>query len=83
MPDGLIYIAGSGATAVGWLRFSYFWDIVPFMDLLYVIAAKRGMGIGREIVEKWESDMFHEGADSILRSTQADENAQHFYRKLG
>ena len=81
--DGLIYIACDGSSYAGWLRYSYFWDIIPFMDLLYVLEANRGIGIGRGIVEKWESNMFQAGANFVLTSTQADENAQHFYRKLG
>ena len=81
--DGLIYLACDGPSPVGWLRFSYLWDIIPFMNLLHVLETSRGKGFGRGIVEKWESDMFHSGADFVLTSTQADENAQHFYRKLG
>jgi GNAT superfamily N-acetyltransferase len=81
--DGLIYITCDVSSPVAWLRFSYFWDIIPFMNLLYVLEANRGEGVGRAIVKKWGSDMFHSGADFVLTSTQADENAQHFYRKLG
>ncbi|MEJ2750228.1 MAG: GNAT family N-acetyltransferase [Anaerolineae bacterium] len=81
--DGLIYIACDESCPVSWLRFGYIWDIVPMMNLLYVLEANRGKGIGSKIVKKWESDMFHSGADFVLTSTQADENAQHFYRKLG
>ncbi|MCP4753352.1 MAG: GNAT family N-acetyltransferase [Proteobacteria bacterium] len=80
--DGLIYVAYTGSSPMGWLRFSYFWDIIPFMDLLFVLETNRDKGIGRGLVEKWESDMFQSGADFVLTSTQSDENAQHFYRKL-
>ncbi len=81
--DGLIYVACIESSPAGWLRFSYMWGIIPFMDLLYVLEANRGQGIGRGIVEKWEYAMFQSGAEFILTSTQADETAQHFYRKLG
>lgn len=34
-------------------------------------------------MEFWEKDMRQQGYGMLLTSTQADENAQHFYRKLG
>lgn len=52
------------------------------MDLLYALEANRGQGTGRGIVEKMGYDMFQSGAEFVLTSTQADETAQHFYRKL-
>lgn len=81
--NGLIYMACDKSSPVGWLRFGYFWDIIPMMNMLTVLEAHRGKGIGRTIVQKWESDMFHSGVDFVLTSTQVDETAQHFYRKLG
>ncbi len=81
--DGQIYICHEGKLPVGWLRYSYFWDTIPFMDLLFLLEEHRGKGFGRRLVYRWESDMFQTGADLVLTSTQADEQAQHFYRKLG
>ena len=34
-------------------------------------------------MEYWEGDMKSKGYDMVLTSTQVDEEAQHFYRKLG
>ena len=34
-------------------------------------------------MEFWEADMKKQGFGMLLTSTQVDENAQHFYRKLG
>jgi ribosomal protein S18 acetylase RimI-like enzyme len=31
----------------------------------------------------WEADMRRRGYDLVMTSTQSDEEAQHFYRKLG
>ena len=31
----------------------------------------------------WENEMRGRGYDLVMTSTQADETAQHFYRKLG
>ncbi len=82
--DGLVYIAcDENSHGLALLRFSYFWDTIPYMDLLYVVESHRGQGIGRQLVDQWESDMFSADAQLVLTSTQADEDAQHFYRKLG
>lgn len=34
-------------------------------------------------MEYWENDMKEQGYGMVLVSTQVDEEAQHFYRKLG
>lgn len=34
-------------------------------------------------MEHWEKEMKAQGYGMLLTSTQADENAQHFYRRLG
>ena len=35
------------------------------------------------LMEYWEKDMKSQGYGMLLTSTQVDEDAQHFYRKLG
>ena len=35
------------------------------------------------LIKYWENDMKSQGFRMLLTSTQVDENAQHFYRKLG
>lgn len=81
--DGRIYICLKDNSPIGWLRYGFFWDIIPIMNMLSVLETYRGQGIGTRLVSQWESDMFQSGADMVLTSTQADEEAQHFYRKLG
>ena len=34
-------------------------------------------------MEYWEKEMSEQGFKLLMTSTQVDENAQHFYRKLG
>ena len=43
----------------------------------------RGKGYGKQLMEYWEKDMKEQGYGMLLTSTQTDETAQHFYRKLG
>ncbi len=78
-----IFVAKIDAELVGWLRFGYFWDNLPFMNLLFVLESHRGNHIGTKLVLHWEAAMQAQGFDQALTSTLADETAQHFYRKLG
>lgn len=69
--------------AVGWLRYGYFWDMVPFMNLLFVEADCRNRGHGTGLITFWENEMRARGHHLVMTSTQADELAQHLYRRLG
>lgn len=67
----------------GWLRYGYFWDNIPFMNMLWINEEYRSKGIGREIVLFWEREMKSKGYGMIMTSTLSNEEAQQFYRKLG
>ena len=67
----------------GWLRFNLFWDNIPFMNLLFILEEQRGKGYGKKMVEFWEHEMVKQGYKFVMTSTQSNEEAQHFYRKLG
>ncbi len=69
--------------AVGWIRFNYFWDEIPFMNMLYLFDDYRRKGYGRQLVDFWEKEMKFKRHKFVMTSTQSDENAQHFYRSLG
>jgi len=68
---------------VGWLRFGFFWDTIPFMNQLFILSDYRGKGFGKELVLFWENEMKKLQYKLLLTSTQSDENAQYFYRGLG
>jgi len=78
-----IYILEENGTPQGWLRYGLFWDSIPFMNLLWVMEEHRGKGWGRALVQRWEDDCRAAGYTCVMTSTQANEDAQHFYRKLG
>lgn len=77
------YVLLDGDTPVGLLRYNLFWDNTPFCTLLYVAPDHQGQGCGRLLMQHWEKDMKARGYGMLLTSTQVDEGAQHFYRKLG
>ncbi|MBP1906348.1 GNAT superfamily N-acetyltransferase [Paenibacillus turicensis] len=68
---------------IGWMRYGYFWDNTPFMNLIWLDEPYRSKGIGKQVVLFWEEQMKEKGFNLMMTSTQADEGSQHFYRKLG
>ena len=68
---------------VGVLRYSFFWQRLPFLDLLYIDDAYRNCGFGKQMMRKWEETMSTMGYKYVMTSTQADEDAWRFYEKLG
>ena len=51
--------------------------------MLFVEWSEQKKGYGRRLMEYWEQDMKEQGYGMVMTSTQVDEEAQHFYRKLG
>ena len=81
--DKEIIIAKSENEFLGWLRFGFFWDSIPFMNMLFIDEVHRSKGIGKKLVQFWESEMKNREHKIVMTSSQTDEEAQHFYRKLG
>lgn len=78
-----IIVIRDNSQPVGWLRFGYFWDTVPFMNMLFIAEGKRRKKLGTNLVAYWEKEMQQRGYDMVMTSTQSDEQAQHFYRRIG
>jgi ribosomal protein S18 acetylase RimI-like enzyme len=78
-----VYIVREGNEIVGTLRYSLFWDNTPFMNMLKIKEAYQKKGLGSSLVLFWEKEMMQEKHACVMTSTQADESAQHFYRKIG
>lgn len=81
--DQMGYVLTTEDQPAGILRWSLFWDSIPFCNLLYIKDSQQRKGYGRKLMEYWETDMISRGYDLVMTSTQSDEEAQHFYRKLG
>ena len=78
-----VYIVQEDKEIIGWLRYNLFWDSIPFMNMIYLLEKYRKNGIGKKLVHHWESEMKKKGFNDVLTSTQSNEDAQHFYRKMG
>ena len=77
------YVLFLCGTPVGILRYNLFWDNTPFCTMLFIDHKHQGKGLGKKLLEHWEKDMKSQCYGMLLTSTQVDESAQHFYRKLG
>ena len=80
--DAEIIVVLDNAKNIGWLRFNYFWDEIPFMNMLWIEEDYRRKGIGTKLVNFWEIEMHQRNNNQVMTSTLSDETAQHFYRKL-
>lgn len=78
-----VYVLRDSDKVVGVLRYSLFWQTVPFLDLIYLDKTYRGKGYGRLMISRWEQDMKNVGFSYCMLSTQADESGKFFYEKLG
>jgi GNAT superfamily N-acetyltransferase len=81
--QGEVIVAMENSRIIGWLRYGYFWDGIPFMNMLTVVEERRGQGIGTQLIKYWENIMREKGFTEVLTSTYAHERGQFLYRKLG
>ena len=68
---------------VGVIEYKDFWKGMPYLSLIKLAPEYRRKGIGRTAMRLFEDEMRTCGNKAVLLSTQADEEAQHFYRKIG
>tara|TARA_B100000029_G_scaffold373776_1_gene368045 strand:+ start:938 stop:1351 length:414 start_codon:yes stop_codon:yes gene_type:complete len=80
--DAEIIVVLDDEQNIGWLRFNYFWDEIPFMNMLWIEEDYRRKGIGTRLVNFWETEISQRDKNQVMTSTLSDETAQHFYRKL-
>lgn len=77
------YVLIKNNKLIGLLRYNLFWDNTPFCTMLFIDWNYHKQGYGKQLMDFWEQDMKAQGYGMLLTSTQVDEEAQHFYRKLG
>lgn len=79
----IIIIKNENNKNIGWLRYGFFWDNIPFLNMIYLDKKYRNLGIGKKSIKFWEKEMKSKGYDLVMLSTLSNEKAQYFYRKLG
>ena len=78
-----IFIVEKNSQIIGWLRYNLFWDNIPFMNMVNFLVEYRKKGLGAKLVKYWEEEMKQKSFKNVLTSTQLNEEAQHFFRKIG
>lgn len=81
--DRMAYVLLCDGQPAGLLRYNLFWDEHPFCTMLYIAPDRQRQGLGARLLRHWEKDMRARGYGLALTSTQADEDAQRFYRRMG
>ena len=77
------YIISDAGKPAGIMRYNLFLDNTPYLTLIHLEQPHHGKGFGRQAVLFWEREMRELGYKMVMTSTNVDEQAQHFYRKLG
>ncbi len=77
------YVIWENKQRIGIITHCILWDNLPFLNLIYIREEYRGKGFGKQAIIHWENEMKNQGYKMTLLSTQADEEVQHLYRKLG
>jgi GNAT superfamily N-acetyltransferase len=81
---GEYLIATQNGDPAGFLRFSWFWGAIPYMNLIYVLPEKRRSGVGSALLESWERSMIGQGANLLMTSSMSDEpEPPSWYRRRG
>ena len=68
---------------IAWLRFSYLWGDIPFMNFIFVSENYRRKGIGARLLSFWKKEMQKKCFKTLMTSSLADEQGQFFHRKHG
>jgi len=77
------YVIWEGNQRIGIMTHCILWDHLPFMNVIIIKEEYRNQGFAKQAIISWENEMKRQGYKMTLISTQADEGAQHLYRKLG
>ena len=77
------YVIKDAGKSIGVLRYNLFWDLIPFLTLIFFGEPYRHRGFGTQAMIQWETEMRSLGYTLVMTSTMVEETSQHFYRKLG
>lgn len=81
--DKRVIVFKTADIIMGTARWNYFWDSIPFLNMLYVPSGYTHHGVGKALLAFWEKEMESQGHSRVFTSTMTEENGQHFLRKFG
>lgn len=71
---GEYFIAERYQKPVGFLRWSWFWGKVPYMDMIYVAPSARRIGTGTLLLSHFEKVAATRGIEITMTSCESDEH---------
>ena len=78
------WIAEADGELIGWLRYSWFWRAIPYMERIRVLDDQRRAGVGTALFQAWEGAMRARGATLLMTSsTGYEEEPQAWHRRNG
>jgi ribosomal protein S18 acetylase RimI-like enzyme len=80
--DGRLFIIEFAGEPAGFIKFYVLWKMLPFIEVIVIREDLRNRGIGLAAVRSWEREMANRSFSCTLISTQADESAQGFWRRI-
>lgn len=82
--DGQMFVARMNGQVVGFLAYTVIWGNCPFVELLKVIPAFQGHGVGRTLMEAVKAEVRGMGFKRLISSSEASNpGGQIFHEKLG
>lgn len=77
-------VASDGPEVVGYLRFSWFWGRIPYMEMIQVAAERRRQGVGTALVQAWQAAMAARGEKVLMTSSvESAVEPQAWHRRNG
>ena len=58
---------------IGFLRYSYFWGSIPYMDMIFILEHHRRGGAGTALFDFWKTKMEENGAKILMTSSATEE----------
>lgn len=81
---GEYLIAERDQKAIGFLRWSWFWGKVPYIDMIYVAPSARRVGAGALLLSHFGKVAYAHGSEIIMTSCERDEREPfEWYLKQG
>lgn len=78
------WVAEADGRLIGWLRYSWFWRAIPYMERIRVLEDRRRSGVGSALFRAWEAAMRARGATLLMTSsTGYEEEPQTWHRRNG
>jgi N-acetylglutamate synthase-like GNAT family acetyltransferase len=81
--DSRVAVYKASNVVLGLVRWSHFWDSIPFLNILYVPDGYTHAGVGTALLEFWESEMKAQGNARVFASAMSKAQGQHFFRRRG